>query len=286
MSTLQIVLLIVVPVLMVFVGILSNWISPPAGVKTWHVLTGLAILLVISIALGVIQEPDPGDDRDPQNPTTAVEGVGLSVASSEKHYRAILYLNNSTDNEKLIDRIHLLVGFPSGACAELPPVVLYKVQDEIGIDASGTVEAGTVSAESGPMSGLQTPATGTLNTGCLGEQLQLTFSPPGGILERNQTTPIAIDIPKNIKVTERKIPDEGPVSETRGIPEVIPGVAHTPPLAFRVIAEIKSMPNIDSCFLLSDSPPSGKLDCDYVEQRRHIFWRQIYVSATEVREER
>lgn len=285
MPTLQIVLLIVVPVLAVVVGILSNWIRRPDSVKTWHVFTGLAILLVTSIAIGVIQKPGSGDGGDPPHTTTTVENVGLSVASSEEYYRAILYLSNSTTTEKLINKLHLLVSFPSGACAELPPVVLYEVDDEISIDASGAVKTGTISAESGPMSGLRTSATGLLNTGCAGEQLQLEFAPPGGILERQRTTPIAIDVPKRIKVTARKIPDDGPVAMTLDIPEIIDST-DVPPLAFRVTAEINGLPNVDSCFLLSDSAPSGKLDCDYVDHGRHIFWRQIYISAGEVREER
>jgi hypothetical protein len=281
--TLQIVLLIVVPVLAVFVGILSNWIPRPDSVKNWHVFTGLAILLVTSIAIGVIQKPGSGGG-DPPHTTATVEDVGLSVASAQEYYRAIVYLGNPTATERLINKLHLLVSSPSGACAELAPVILYEVHDEISIDASGAVETGTISAESGPMSGLRTSATGLLNKGCAGEQLQLEFAPSGGILERQRTTPIAIDIPKRIKVTARKIPDDGPVAMMQDIPKII-DPANVPPVAFRVTAEIDGIPNIDSCFLLSDSAPSGKLDCDYVDHGRHVFWRQIY-SAGEVREER
>lgn len=57
-------------------------------------------------------------------------------------------------------------------------------------------------------------------------------------------------------------------------------------VAFRVTAETTGANKVDSCFLLALSEISGPRDCDYQINGGHVFWRQVYVSEGQLREER
>src|SRR5690242_2403093 len=142
-----------------------------------------------------------GSPPSGRHETPPMQSPGMTEAVSDRSYRVIFPIANPENGDQQLNKVTLFVSFHGPACAEIPPLLLYKIQSTVTVDSSGKVEKGAVSAESGLASGFEVPAAGELNFGCSIDQLQLSFLPAGATLARLSTTPVIIDIPRQLNVT-------------------------------------------------------------------------------------
>lgn len=244
-----------------------------------------AIVMVVSVVVAVsvwVALPD-SSSRSPS--PSATQAVRMSAAVSNESYRLVFPVNNVLASEQSVERLHVIISFHGPPCAELPPAVIYEVGDVVVAEPSGTITQGAVSAENGPAAGFRVPVSGLINYGCGWNQVQLSFAPPAAILNRLTTTPIAVDIPREVGVSYRRMPDGGPVEKRLAMP-TLEELSEEQLVAFRVIAEVGDANTIESCFLIARSTASGPQDCDYKLDGHPVFWRQIAVSEGEVKYER
>lgn len=265
----------------------------PTSRGSWRsrLTTAWRAAAVMALSVGVAASASPGlpngSSRSPSSPSTptSTQAVGLSAAVSPDQYRLIFPVNNVLASEQSVEKLHVIVSFDGPPCAELPPAVIYEVSDVVVAEPSGTITQGAVSAESGPAEGFRVPVSGLINYGCGLNQVQLSFAPPGAILDRLTTTPVVIDIPREVGVSYRRMPDSGPVDERLAMP-TLEELRDEQVVAVRVIADIGGVNTIESCYLIARSAASGAQDCDYEHNGHPIFWRQIAVNEGEVRYER
>jgi hypothetical protein len=255
---------------------------PPTRVRaafrdSWRSRLTVVVAVLASMLLLSSSSPSP--------PPTSTQTVPMSAAASHKSYRLVFPVNNVLASEQSVERLHVIISFDGVPCAEVPPAVIYEISDVVVTEPSGTITQGAASAESGTATGFRVPVSGLINYGCGLNQVQLSFAPPGAILNRLTTTPIAIDVPREVGVTYRRMPDRGPVEARLEMP-VIEALTEEQVVAFRVIAELSDANRIESCFLMTRSEASGPQDCDYELNGHPIFWRQVAVSEGEVRYER
>ncbi|WP_410599057.1 esterase/lipase family protein [Amycolatopsis sp. lyj-90] len=257
-----------------------RWWSRSAMVKRVAVATAVGVAVAVSVWVAV----PTGSSSSPSPGTT--QAVSMSAALQDESYRLVFPLNNVLASEQSVKRLHVIISFDSGvACAEVPPAVIFDVSDVVVAGPSGTITQGAVSAENGPAAGFKVPVSGSINYGCGWNQVQLSFTPPGAIMNRLTTTPIAIDVPRKIAVSYRRMPDSGPYEERLAMP-TLEELGEERVVAFRAIAEVGDANTIESCFLIARSAVSGPQDCDYKLGSYQVFWRQIPVNAGEVRYER
>ncbi len=241
----------------------------------------LVVCLVLAGSVWVVLR-----DTNSRSPSPGVvRAVKMSAAVSNESYRLVFPVNNGLANEQSVERLQVIISFYGPPCAELPPVVIYEVGDVVVAEPSGAITQGAVSAENGPAAGFKVPVSGLINYGCGWNQVQLSFAPPGAILSRLATTPIAIDIPREIGVTYRRMPDRGPAEKRLAMP-TLEELSEEQIVAFRVIAKVGDADTIESCFLIARSAASGPQDCDYKLRGNAVFWRQTAVSEGEVKYER
>jgi hypothetical protein len=215
-----------------------------------------------------------------QHDTSPMQSPGMSVAVSDQSYRVIFPITNSQNIDQQLEKVTLFVSFHGPACAEIPELLLYKIQSTVTVDSSGKIKEGTVSAESGLASGFNVPAAGELNFGCSIDQLQLSFLPAGAMLTRLSTTPVVIDIPRQLNVTYLTLPL--PLKQALHYRAPLPSIGNPSEvdyIAFHIIAWTNSGNKLSSCFLLTGSQTSlgpGIRNCDSTIEGVHVFWREIF----------
>jgi len=199
----------------------------------------------------------------------SVRTLGITAATYGRSYRIVFPVDNLEPDEQQLEQISLIMTFPGPACAEVP-VVLYKVQNSIIVKRPGGYAQGSVSGSSRIGPGLQVPAIGKLNYGCGLDQLHLTFSPPGLILDGLSTTPVEIDIPMRLEVTHQFLPSQEAMRQQ----VTVPGINSVDYMAFRVSSSTNSGTRLDSCFVLSADPSfgtQGPRSCNSLVEGSHAF---------------
>lgn len=237
----------------------------------------LAATMTMQLVRPYFRTPDGPPSGNSSKDTRRIENLGFTVAISDKSYRAILPLRNPRSKEQLLDEVELIVTFHGPPCAEIPYLLVYKIQAPITVDPSGQIKQGSVSADSGLAQGFTTPASGQLNWGCGMDQLQLRFRPPGAVLARQSTTSILIDIPRKLHVTKMINGIAGLEISNAELPSM--SDPHAGYVAFHAISITSFGDRISSCFLLAVSdhqPGTGPQDCDTKIEGSPVFWRQKY----------
>ncbi|MFF7249840.1 serine protease [Embleya sp. NPDC008237] len=232
---------------------------------------------VATLAIALGGTPDgPPSGKAPQG-TGKIENLGFTAAISDKSYRVILPLHNPQNKEQRLDKVELIVTYNGPACAEVPFILVYGVQEPVTVDSSGKIKQASVSVDSGLARGFTTPASGEINRGCGPNQLQFRFQPPGAILARQSTTPILVDIPRKLTVTGMINGIDGYEKSSTELPA--PNDPFFDYVAFHAISITDSGDRVSSCFLLAASdhqPGTGPQDCDTKIGSTPVFWRQKY----------
>lgn len=263
-------------------SVAERWRSSSVRQRALMLMAAVSVLALAATALAQLSKPhsrtpDGSPSVNSSKETRKIENLGFTVAASSKSYRAILPLQNSHSEDRLLDEVEIIVTWLGPPCAEVPYILVYGIQAPITVDPSGKIKQGSVTAESGLAKGFITPASGELNWGCGFDQLQLRFRPSGAILMRKSTTSIVIDIPRKLGVTKMINGPDGFDTSNAELPSM--SDAYAGYIAFHAISTVDSGEKISSCFLLAASdhePGTGPQGCDTKIDDTPVFWRQKY----------
>jgi hypothetical protein len=250
-----------------------------------------AIIPVITTSPGSPPSLNPANTTPSPNPANTTPSFnsrvipptrnqGVSVAVSNKAYRVIFPIVNSQAVDEQLERVTLFISFHGPPCAEIPPILLYKIQGSVEVNSSGRIRKGVISIKSGLASGFTVPAAGVLNFGCSIDQLQLEFLPPGATLGRLHTTPVVIDVPRKLNVTRIVLPQS--MRQELHFRAPMPSIGNPNEvnyIAFHIITLTGDGKRLSSCFLLTGSQTSlrpGVQNCDSTVEGFHVFWREIF----------
>lgn len=197
---------------------------------------------------------------------------GMSVGISSRAYRLILPIQNPQSQDETVSSLTVWASFWAPPCAEGPFGLVYQVESSVNVDSKSGAR-GSVSASSGPAAGFASAFTGLLSYGCGWNQLQFSFVPPGATLVHLSTTPLAIDLPRELKVTQSN--DSNFASSEVVLPTVDdPDNPVVTFIAFRILAETPRSGTINSCYLLAgvrSTDKTGLKDCRAQIDGRNVF---------------
>jgi hypothetical protein len=195
------------------------------------------------IIAGLLPKLLSSSPADP-NPHNKVQSSGISATAGKQYYQIVLPVDNSFSTSQQFSRISIIISFPGPACAEVPPVLLYRVASMLTVDRPNGPAHGSVTQIAGHASGGEVTSSGKLNFGCGGDQLHLTFPAPASILQGLSTTSIVIKVPRRLTVTYEYRPNKARLNER----VTLPSIDDAGFMAFRVTAFTTSGAKIDSCY--------------------------------------